>query len=254
MEFKKDKLDVKVFKNRTLMGEEAGRDFASTVRELLKEKEYIRVIFAAAPSQNDFLKAIVNDKTIDFSRIDAFHMDEYVGLSPEAPQGFGNFLRDRIFSLRDFHSVSYLSPDSTNPLSSCKSYAALLNEAPIDIVCMGIGENGHIAFNDPAFALFDDKDDVKIVILDNTCRMQQVHDGCFKNIDEVPKKALTLTIPMLMKAKYHFCMVPALTKAKAVKEMLEGEINEKCPCTILRTKENSILYLDRDSSSLLETK
>lgn len=251
-EFKIDELKVKVFETRKEMGEASASDFASCVKELLMTKDSIRVIFAAAPSQNEFLESAVSDKTIDFSRIDAFHMDEYVGLAPEASQAFGRFLRERIFSLRRFKSVTYLAPiDPRNPKKTCDEYAKKLNEAPIDIVCMGIGENGHIAFNDPAFAKFNDPESVKVVDLDDICRMQQVHDGCFKSFDEVPKQALTLTVSMLMKARYHFCMVPAPTKAQAVKRMLTGEISEECPCTILRTQPGSILYLDKDSSSLL---
>lgn len=250
--FKKDELEVKIFENRTLMGQAAAADFAQTVRELLKTKDTISVVFAAAPSQNDFLEAAVSDRSIDFSRIDGFHMDEYIGLDPDAPQGFGNFLRDRIFALRNFHSVIYMNPDKNDPQKSCDEYAARLKEKPVDIVCMGIGENGHIAFNDPAVAHFDDPFNVKIAELDDTCRMQQVHDGCFPSFDQVPTHAMTLTIPMLMEAPYHFCVVPAPTKANAVKQMLEGPVAESCPCTILRRFPNSILYLDPDSSALLK--
>ncbi len=250
--FMKDDLEVRIFPTRKEMGVVSARDFAKCVNELLKTKDTLRVIFAAAPSQNDFLKAAVADKNIDFSRVEAFHMDEYVGLDPEAPQAFGRFLRDRIFSIRKFKSVAYIAPiDSKDPEKTCEEYTKKLNEAPIDIVCMGIGENGHIAFNDPAPGLFNDTKGMRIVNLDDICRMQQVHDGCFNTLDEVPKQALTLTVPMLMKARYHFCMVPASTKAKAVRRMLTGDISEEFPCTILRTQPGAILYLDADSSALL---
>lgn len=248
--WQKDSLEVRVFDTRKEMGEAAAADFAAAVAQLLTKQERVRVIFAAAPSQNDFLSAAVARKDIDFSAIDGFHMDEYIGLRADAPQGFGNFLKDRIFSLREFRSVSYLNGQG-NSAQACKDYAAKLNEAPIDIVCMGIGENGHIAFNDPAVARFDDPEDVKVVDLDDVCRMQQVHDGCFASLDEVPKQAMTLTVPLLMKAKYHFCMVPAATKAQAVKRLLTGDIDESCPCTIMRQTPGCILYLDQDSSSLL---
>ncbi len=249
--FSKDQLQVRLFETRAEMGAASGADFAATVRELLKEKDHIRVVFAAAPSQNDFLKAITEDPSIDFSRIDAFHMDEYVGLDHQAPQAFGQFLRDRLFSLVPFRSVSYLNGEDPDTAKTAAAYTALLNAEPIDIVCMGIGENGHIAFNDPAFARFDDPEDVKVVELDDTCRMQQVHDGCFDTFDAVPTHALTLTVPRLMRATYHFCMVPAPTKAPAVKRMLTGEISEDCPCTILRRQPHATLYLDGDSSALL---
>lgn len=249
--FCKGELKVKIFETREEMGRVAAGEFAAVVRKLLATKAYLRVIFAAAPSQDDFLRAAVADESIDFSRIDAFHMDEYIGLAKDAPQGFGNFLRDRIFARRTFHSVQYLDGQNPDAEASCEAYAALLNREPIDIVCMGIGENGHIAFNDPPVADFQDPKTVKVVKLDEVCRMQQVHDGCFASIDEVPTHALTLTVPTLMRPQYRFCMVPAATKAQAVKAMLNDEIDEHCPCTILRKVPGSYLYLDADSSALL---
>ena len=249
--FQKEELQVKIFDTRAEMGRVAAADFAAVVKELLQTKDTIRIIFAAAPSQDDFLAAAVADKSIDFSRVDAFHMDEYIGLDKDAPQGFGNFLRDRIFAKRTFHSVHYLDGQNPESEAACESYAAMLNEKPIDIVCMGIGENGHIAFNDPPVADFNDPKTVKIVKLDEVCRMQQVHDGCFRSIDEVPTHALSLTVPALMAAKYRFCVVPAPTKANAAKAMLNDAIDEHCPCTILRRTPGSILYLDADSSALL---
>ncbi len=249
--FQKEELQVKIFDTRAEMGRVAAADFAAVVKELLQTKDTIRIIFAAAPSQDDFLAAAVADKSIDFSRVDAFHMDEYIGLDKDAPQGFGNFLRDRIFAKRTFHSVHYLDGQNPDSEAACESYAAMLNEKPIDIVCMGIGENGHIAFNDPPVADFNDPKTVKVVKLDEVCRMQQVHDGCFRSIDEVPTHALSLTVPALMAAKYRFCVVPAPTKANAAKAMLNDAIDEHCPCTILRRTPGSILYLDADSSALL---
>lgn len=249
--FQKEELQVKIFDTRAEMGRVAAADFAAVVKELLQTKDTIRIIFAAAPSQDDFLAAAVADKSIDFSRVDAFHMDEYIGLDKDAPQGFGNFLRDRIFAKRELHSVHYLDGQNPDSEAACESYAALLNEKPIDIVCMGIGENGHIAFNDPPVADFNDPKTVKVVKLDEVCRMQQVHDGCFQSIDEVPTHALSLTVPALMAAKYRFCVVPAPTKANAAKAMLNDAIDEHCPCTILRRTPGSILYLDADSSALL---
>ena len=167
--FQKEELQVKIFDTRAEMGRVAAADFAAVVKELLQTKDTIRIIFAAAPSQDDFLAAAVADKSIDFSRVDAFHMDEYIGLDKDAPQGFGNFLRDRIFAKREFHSVHYLDGQNPDSEAACESYAALLNEKPIDIVCMGIGENGHIAFNDPPVADFNDPKTVKVVKLDEVC-------------------------------------------------------------------------------------
>ncbi len=250
MNFKKDKLEVKTFETRDEMGLNAAKDIKDCITSLLSKKEEINIIFAAAPSQNEVLHYLCEDKEIDWSKINAYHMDEYIGLDASAPQCFSNFLKNAIFDKLPFKSVNLINPDSTAD-EECERYAKLLTENPADIVVMGIGENGHIAFNDPHVAFFNDEKIVKAVELDEVCRNQQVNDGCFEKLSDVPKYALTLTIPTLMAADYHFCVVPAPTKANAVKRTVEGEISEECPATILRTKDNSILYCDKDSSSLL---
>ena len=249
--FVKDKLKVNVYENRTLMGEAAAKDIKERIISLLSQKPEINMIFAAAPSQNDVLKALVEDKDIEWNRVNAYHMDEYIGLDKNAPQGFGNFLKSHIFGLVPFKSVNYIDITTTNPEGEAERYGKLLLENPTDIVIMGIGENGHIAFNDPPVADFNDKKVVKPVKLDEICRQQQVNDGCFKSIDEVPTHAMTLTVPTLVSAPYLFCIVPAPTKANAVYETLNGTIDEHCPASILRKQDNAILYLDGDSSKLL---
>lgn len=249
--FKKDKLTVEIYENRTLMGEAAARDIKAKIAELLAEKQEINMIFAAAPSQNDVLKSLVENKEIEWNRVNAYHMDEYIGLDKNAPQGFGNFLKAHIFALVPFKSVNYIDITTTNPEKEAERYGKLLQENPTDIVIMGIGENGHIAFNDPPVADFKDKKWVKPVKLDEICRQQQVNDGCFTTIDDVPTHAMTLTVPTLVKAPYLFCIVPAKTKANAVWETLNGTIDEHCPASILRTHEQAKLYLDNESSSLL---
>lgn len=249
--YKVDKLSVEIYENRMLMGEAAARDIKAKIAELLKEKAEINMIFAAAPSQNDVLKALVEDKEIEWNRVNAYHMDEYIGLDKDAPQGFGNFLKDHIFGLVPFKSVNYIDITATDPEREAERYGKLLDENPTDIVIMGIGENGHIAFNDPPVADFKDKKTVKPVKLDEVCRQQQVNDGCFESIDKVPTHAMTLTVPTLVRAPYLFCIVPAPTKAKAVYETLNGSIDEHCPASILRTHDNAKLYLDDQSSKLL---
>ena len=246
-----DSLTVGVYDSRPAMGNAAARDAADAVRRVLAEKEYCNMIFAAAPSQNEVLAALAGDRSIPWERVRAFHMDEYVGLSPDAPQGFGNFLRERLFGLVPFHEVHYIDGWTADPDASCADYAALLTKFPPDVVMMGIGENGHIAFNDPGVADFRDPRMVKPVPLDEVCRMQQVHDGCFASLGEVPETALTLTVPTLVSAPYLFCVVPAPTKAEAVKKTLLGPIGEACPATILRTRPGSRMYLDPDSAALL---
>ena len=233
------------------MGEAAATDIKAKIAELLAEKSEINMIFAAAPSQNDVLKALVEDKEIEWHRINAYHMDEYIGLDKDAPQGFGNFLKVHIFELVPFKSVHYIDITTTDPNAEAERYGKLLMENPTDIVVMGIGENGHIAFNDPPVADFQDERVVKPVELDEICRQQQVNDGCFDSIEKVPTHAMTLTIPTLVKARYLFCIVPASTKAKAVYETLNGSIDEHCPASILRKHEHAMLYLDNESSKLL---
>lgn len=249
--FKTDKLQVQIYENRVLMGEEAAKEIKTKIVELLQTKTEINMIFAAAPSQNDVLKALVNDPDVEWDRINAYHMDEYIGLDKDAPQGFGNFLKAHIFGLVPFKSVHYIDITATDPEKEANRYGKLLEKNPADIVIMGIGENGHIAFNDPPVADFKDKKTVKPVRLDEMCRQQQVNDGCFTNLDNVPTHAITLTVPTLVKAPYAFCIVPASTKAKAVFETLNGSIDEHCPASILRAHDNAILYLDNESSKLL---
>lgn len=250
MKFTKDKLAVKVFENRKLMGKEAATDVADCIEQMLSEKKEINMVFAAAPSQNEFLEELV-DSGVEWERINAFHMDEYIGLPLDAEQRFGTFLKERIFGRVPFKSVHYINGQA-QPEKECDRYSLLLKQYPVDIVCLGIGENGHIAFNDPHVAKFDDPELVKVVALDEKCRMQQVHDGCFRSIELVPTQAISLTIPALVAAKYMFCIVPASTKAQAVYDTIYGEISESCPASILRTKANAVLYLDSDSAALLE--
>lgn len=250
-ELKKDKLVVRCYDSRESMGAAAAKDCAAEIRRLLSKKSEINMIFAAAPSQNEMLSALVKESGIEWNRVNAFHMDEYVGLPADAPQGFGNFLRGHIFSKVPFKSVNYLNGQNPDRDAECARYADLLKKNPVDIVCLGVGENGHVAFNDPPVADFSDPRLVKVVPLDSVCRNQQVHDGCFRSLDEVPTHALTLTVPALMNGAYLYCVVPAATKAEAVRRTLTWDVGETCPATALRRHDNSFLYLDPDSSSLI---
>jgi len=244
------KLKVKKAPSRAVMGKTAGDDIADKMKELLAEKNDINVIFAAAPSQNEVLERLCQRIDVEWNRVRAFHMDEYIGLDKSAPQGFGNFLREHIFDRLPFKSVDFLD-GSADYASECARYTALLKKHPVDIVCLGIGENGHIAFNDPAFADFYDTKLVKRVELDEICRNQQVNDGCFDSIDKVPTHALTLTIPSLIAGKYLFCTVPARTKAHAVAETLYGSITEACPASIMRIHDNAVMYIEPASAAEL---
>jgi glucosamine-6-phosphate deaminase len=248
---KVDKLQVNVYDTRAAMGAAAARDIKNKFCELLATKPQINVIFAAAPSQNEVLASLVADQDIDWSRINAYHMDEYIGLAADAPQGFGNFLRAHLFDQVPFASVNLIDITAKDADREAARYGALLDQNLADVVVMGIGENGHIAFNDPPVADFHDTKTVKAVKLDEICRNQQVNDGCFAAIDQVPTHALTVTVPALARAPYLFCIVPAPSKAWAVRETLTGSIDEHCPASVLRTHDHAVLYLDRDSAAKL---
>ena len=247
---KVDNLTVKKFETRAEMGAVAAADITAAINALLAKKTEINMIFAAAPSQNDVLQSLV-ESNVDWSRVNAFHMDEYIGLPRTAPQGFGNFLMDHIFGKVPFKSVNLINCAAEDAQAECDRYEAMLKANPVDIIILGIGENGHIAFNDPWVANFNDDRLAKIVELDDVCRQQQVNDGCFATIGDVPKTAMTLTCPVFIQAPQLFCIVPAITKAKAVKRTLEGTINEECPATVLRNHPDAVLYLDAASASLL---
>jgi glucosamine-6-phosphate deaminase len=247
-----NKLRVRRFPSRDALGQAAAAAVAETIIALLKEKETVNIIFAAAPSQNEMLDALVKKEGIDWARVNAFHMDEYIGLPAFAEQTFGTYLKNRIFSLLPFHHVYYLNGAADNLEAELKRYEDLLQHYPTDIVCMGIGENGHLAFNDPPVADFNDPALVKRVELEDRCRQQQVNDGCFTTLEEVPVYALTLTIPALLKAAYVCCCVPGVKKAQAVYDTLHEEMNERFPSTILRTHPNATLYIDEQSGQLLD--
>lgn len=232
------------------MGEAAATIVAAKINQLLTVQAEVNIIFAAAPSQNEFLAAFITTD-IEWNCINAFHMDEYIGLHPDAPQAFSNFLKDRIFSKLLFKSIYYLNGNATDINEECDRYQNLLTQYPPDIVCLGIGENGHLAFNDPPVADFNDPKLVKQVELDLACRQQQVNDGCFQSLEEVPTHALTLTIPALLSAAYLSVVVPGPAKAQAVYNTLNAAMNELNPATILRTHPDTILYLDKASSELI---
>ncbi|MBR1706243.1 MAG: glucosamine-6-phosphate deaminase [Bacteroidales bacterium] len=249
-QFYTDLLAVKLFDNRKALGEAAGKEAADCLRDLLSRKEEVTVLFAAAPSQNEFLAYLRQAGDIDWSRVIALHMDEYVGLAHDAPQGFGNFLRRSIFDMLPFKDVLYIDA-GLSPEGNMARYDHLLSCYPIDVVFMGIGENGHIAFNDPHVADFHDPLRIKQVRLDEKCRNQQVHDGCFQTLEEVPEYALSLTCPVLFGADRLFCIVPAATKAEAVRNTVLGPVGEACPATILRRHPAATLYVDQDSGAYI---
>ena len=247
-----NKLKVQIYETRQEMGADAANDAANKIKDLLSSTHgAINIIFAAAPSQNEFLYSLSNQQGIDWSRINAFHMDEYVGLEKNSPQTFAHFLKENIFNKVQFNSVHYINGNAVDMEMECQRYAALLQEFPVDIVCMGIGENTHIAFNDPHTADFNDAEMVKVVALDEVSRQQQVNDQCFNTLEEVPTLAITLTVPALIKADSIFCIVPGKHKATAAYHTLNSKVGEKYPSTVLQKHSNATLYLDKDSAARL---
>jgi glucosamine-6-phosphate deaminase len=205
------------------------------------------MIFAAAPSQSEMLAALRREPRIAWNRVVGFHMDEYLGLPAEAPQRFGTWLRAAIFDALPFAAVHLIGPTDDAP-AAIAGYTAALAAAAIDMVCLGIGVNGHLAFNDPPVADFADAAAVKVVELDAVCRQQQVDDGAFARFEDVPTHAITLTIPRLLAAERLFCVVPGAAKREAVRRALHDPIGEACPATALRTHAHCVLYLDRESA------
>lgn len=238
---------VRVFADRAELGMVAGDDIAAELRRRLAERDQVRLALAAAPSQLETLVRLRAAPDVDWSRVTAFHLDEYLGLPPDAPQRFANWLRRSFFDHVGVRAAHLIEPDG-DPAGCAKRYAELLAEAPIDVVCLGIGVNGHLAFNDPPVADFADPLDVKVVELDDDCRMQQVMDECFDRIEDVPAAAVTLTVPRLLAADRLFCVVPGAIKRHAVQQALTAPVDAHCPATALRTHPDCTLYLDQESA------
>ncbi len=249
-EIVKDELTFKVLADRPEVGRASADEVSQAINDLLKVQDKVRIIFASAPSQNEFLAELLL-RPIDWERVVAFHMDEYIGLSPEAPQSFARFLVDRLFSKVPMGEIHCINGAAPNPEAECSRYAELLTLNPIDIVILGIGENTHLAFNDPHVAFFDDPLVVKVVSLDEENRNQQVRDGAFPTLAEVPTHAITITIPELLKPKYAFAIVPGKFKALAIYHTAYAEISERYPSTALRRKKGSVVFVDRESAEKL---
>jgi glucosamine-6-phosphate deaminase len=250
-EFKVEELNVKVFADRAALGRAAGLGAAARIRALQGEGALLSLLFAAGPSQDETLEALRREPGIDWGRIRAFHMDEYLGLPPGSPRSLYRFLQDRLLGRLPFRQVFPIDGAAADPQEECARYAALLREHPLDLALLGIGENGHLAFNDPGIADFQDPLWVKVGELDLACRQQQVHDGQFPALEEVPLRAITLTIPALLSARGALVAVPGSRKAEAVRRTLRGPIEPACPASVLRRQANACLFLDRDSASLL---
>jgi glucosamine-6-phosphate deaminase len=235
------------------MARDAAVEAADAIRAAIVDRGEANVMLATGNSQLAFLVELVQMPDVEWERVRAFHMDEYVGLSASHSASFRRYMRDRVAAHLPVMEFHYIEGDAPDPEAEAARYAALLRENPLDLTCAGIGENGHLAFNDPPVADFDDPLDVKVVALDEASRRQQVDEGHFATLDEVPTHAVTVTIPALLLAERVLVIVPELRKARAVREALYGPISTACPASILRRQENAILFLDLESSTLLDS-
>jgi glucosamine-6-phosphate deaminase len=246
-----DSLVVHVYANQADLAGAAASDAQKCLKDVIVKRGSARVILATGNSQMQFLDKLIRLGGVDWSRVTLFHMDEYLGISADHKASFRRYMRERVESRIKPKVFHYLEGDAAQPIDECERYAALLREQPIDLCCLGIGENGHLAFNDPPIADFADKRVAKIVRLDLACRQQQVNEGHFADIPAVPQYALTLTIPTLCSARKMICIAPEKRKAQAVKDALQKQIDTACPASFLRKQSHATLLLDLDSASLL---
>lgn len=249
--FKADALEVRIHDTQSALAADAAAQAQECLQTALAGQETAAAILATGNSQLQFLDALIALGGIDWSRITLFHMDEYLGLDDQHGASFRLYMRERVEARVRPRAFHYLAGDTLLPLTECERYTRLLRAQPIDLCCLGIGENGHIAFNDPPVADFADSHAVKLVKLDEACRMQQVGEGHFPSLEAVPQYAFTLTIPMLCSARRMLCIVPERRKAAAVRDTLQGPIATACPASFLRQKGHCTLFLDTESASLL---
>lgn len=244
-----DSLPVSVYQDEAAIGAAAAADMAAIINEAIAARGAANLILATGNSQLAFLRALRVTAGIDWSKVTAFHMDEYIGIDPGHRASFPRFLREHFFDHVEGATFHPLSGDASRVAAICAEYEALLRANPIDAVALGWGENGHLAFNDPPYAEFHDPVWAKAVKLDEVSRKQQLGEGHFDSLEEVPTHAITLTIPALLAAKRILCIVPEARKAKAVFECLTLPVSEARPGSVLRTVENAKLYLDPDSAT-----
>ena len=249
--FRADSLNVYVYESRPKMGSAAAAVIASEIRHAIQERGRAIVILASAPSQNEFLASLADAPDIDWSRVTGFHLDEYLGMDEHAPQSFRRFLIDRLVNKVPFGEFHGLCGEAADGSEEADRYVQLLKDNPPDFAVLGIGENGHLAFIDPPFCDFNDPKAVKVVELDEVCRNQQVNDGAFATLEEVPRNALSLTIPTLMARPKLFAIAPGPAKREAIKKTVEGPISTTCPASILRTHPDAHLFIDTVAAKFL---
>jgi glucosamine-6-phosphate deaminase len=256
-EWRVEQLTVRVYDDVDALAAGAAADAATQIRDAIAARGRVNLMLATGTSQLLFLARLIaiagpeSRDPIDWARVTGFHMDEYVGLSPTHPASFQRYMRERVAAHLPFGAFHYVEGDAPDPDAEAARYAQLLVDHPVDVCCLGIGENGHLAFNDPPVADFDDPLIVKVVELDERCKQQQVGEGHFPTLADVPPRAITVTVPGLLRARHALAIVPELRKAAPVRAALEGPYGTTCPATFLRTQPHAVLYLDTDSASQL---
>jgi glucosamine-6-phosphate deaminase len=253
-DFKYDDATVQIYNSKLEASQAAASDAASILRRTISETGGARIVVATGNSQRDMIYALVRMPDIDWSHVEVFHMDEYVGLPSTHPASFRLWLKTHLANVVGPRCVYYLNGDVPNLGQECRRYGDLIRSKPLDISFLGFGENGHIAFNDPHVADFSDPLAVKLVDLDEACRRQQVGEGHFSNIESVPREALTVTCPILVTARHLVCCVPERRKAQAVQNALEGPLTTECPASLVRTHRRTTIFLDLESASLLTSR
>ncbi len=252
-------MQVKIFPNRTEMGDAAAADVAAAMKAVAAERGKVTMCFAAAPSQDDFLQALSDTPDLPWDKVVAFHLDEYINLPRGHKNSFEVYLNNHLFEAVKPGTIYFMADMPGSAEEKCHRYSQLLEEAErIDIACIGIGENGHIAFNEPGSDFFA-PDLTEIITIDETSVRQQYRDyqddpdpeKRYASLDAVPRQAITMTIPAICGARQIFCIVPAEPKAAAVRATLEGPVTDQCPATALRTHPATVMYLDADSAQLL---
>jgi len=250
--FQVEKAFVRILADKAGAGKAAATQAIPIVAQAVRTKGQARIIVGTGASQLELVQCLVESPDLDWRSIEVFHMDEYVGLASDHPASFRGWLREHVVEKAPVKQVHYLSGEVEDLQAECRRYGEEIARSPIDVVFIGFGENGHIAFNDPHVADFRDPLPVKRVEMDRVCRMQQVGEGAFPDLESVPREALTLTIPTLFECEHLICTVPEQRKAEAVRKAILGEVTPDCPASIVRTHPRCWIFLDGDSASLLD--
>lgn len=244
-------MEIRIFETKQEMGKAAAEKAAEILKKTIEEKGKATFVAATGASQFEFLENLTKISSIDWSKTVMFHLDEYIGLPEDHPASFRRYLKERLIDKVHPGIVYLINGDARDPEKECERLNKIINEKEIDVAFVGIGENGHLAFNDPP-ADFETEKPYIIVELDEACRRQQLGEGWFKSLDEIPKRAISMSIKQIMKSKNIICTVPDERKARAVKNCLEGEVSPYCPASVLRKHKSVFLFLDKDSAKLLK--